>query len=106
MKLLQIFIDETDTYGTTPLYAALVRRLRQLGVAGATAQAGLMGFGHHKQVHQKHLFGISDDRPVVISVVDSEDKLRSILPEIRSMVKEGLVLLADVEVIPREDTPH
>ena len=51
-------------------------------------------------MHQKRLFGVSDDRPVTISVVDNEAKLRAILPEIRSMVKEGLVVLVDAEIIP------
>jgi PII-like signaling protein len=99
-KLLLVYIDETDMWGQTPLYQAILRRLRQLEVAGATAQAGLMGFGSHKQLHRKRLFGISDDRPVVISVVDEEARLRSILPEIRSMVVEGAVVLLDAEVIP------
>ncbi|MBI3696130.1 MAG: DUF190 domain-containing protein [Acidobacteria bacterium] len=100
VKLLQIYIDETDLWAETPLYEAIVRRLRQLEVSGATVQTGSMGFGSHMQVHHKRLFGISDDRPIIISVVDNEEKLRRILPEIRKMVKEGLVFLQDVEVIP------
>ncbi len=100
MKMLLIYVGETDTWETTPLYAAIIRRLRQLGVSGATAQVGIMGFGSHGQVHHKHLFGVSDDRPVTISVVDSEPKLREILPEIRGMVREGLVVLLDAEVVP------
>jgi PII-like signaling protein len=99
VKLLQIYIDETDLWDEIPLYEAIVWRLRQLEVAGATVQMGAMGFGSHMQVHHKRLFGISDDRPVIISVVDNEAKLRHILPEVRKMVKEGLVLLVDVEVI-------
>ncbi|HZT30403.1 MAG TPA: DUF190 domain-containing protein [Bryobacteraceae bacterium] len=100
VKMLLIYVDETDNWGTTPLYEALVRRLRQLNVAGATVQAGIMGFGSHKTVHQKRLFGVSDDRPVTISAVDNEAKIRAALPEIRGMVKEGLVVLLDVEVVP------
>lgn len=100
VKMMLIYVDETDMWGKTPLYEAVIRRLRQLGVAGATAQVGMMGFGSHQQVHHKHLFGVSDDRPVVISVVDTEDKLRSLVPEVRGMVKEGLVVLLDVERIP------
>jgi PII-like signaling protein len=100
VKMLQIFVDENDTRGTVPLYEAIVRRLRQLEVAGATVHIGGMGFGSHGKMHQKHLFGISDDRPVLITVIDSEATIRGILPEIRGMVTEGLVLLLDVEVIP------
>jgi PII-like signaling protein len=105
VKMLLIYVDETDTWGQTPLYEAIIRRLRQLEVAGATAQTGIMGFGSHMRVHHKRLFGISDDRPVIISVVDDEAKLREILPEIRSMVHEGLVVLLDAEVIPATGTP-
>jgi uncharacterized protein len=94
-----IYVDETDVYGTGPLYEAIVRRLRQLGVNGATAITGMMGFGAHLKVHRKRLFGISDDKPVVITVVDSEPVIREILPEVRGMVKEGLVVLLDAEVI-------
>ena len=101
-RMLKIFIDETDVWGETqmPLHEAIVRRLRQLEVSGATVQQGIMGFGSHMKVHRKRLFGISDDRPVIITVVESEEKLRQILPEIRGMVSEGLLTLQDVEVIP------
>ena len=101
VKLLMIYVDETDVWGEThtPLYEAIVRRIRQLELAGATVQAGIMGFGSHQKVHRKRLFGISDDKPMIISVVDSDAKIRRILPEIRGMVKEGLVLLLDAEVI-------
>jgi PII-like signaling protein len=106
VKMLLIYVDETDTWGQTPLYEAIIRRLRQLEVAGATAQTGIMGFGSHMRVHQKRLFGISDDRPVIISVVDSEAKLRQILPEIRGMVQEGLLVLLDAEFVPSASIPH
>lgn len=101
VKMLLIYVDETDLWHTQPLYEAVVRRLRQAGIAGATVQHGIMGFGSHGKMHQKRLFGISDDKPVVITVVDSEEKIRGIVPEIRSMVKEGMMLLTDVEVIER-----
>ncbi len=98
-KMLVVFIDETDQWDNRPLYEAIVRRLRQLGVSGATVTTGMMGFGAHLKVHHKRLFGVSDDRPAVISVVDSEQNIRRVLPEIRAMVKEGLVVLLDAEVI-------
>jgi PII-like signaling protein len=99
VKLLVIFVDETDTWQQIPLYEAIVRRLQQSDIAGATVQLGVMGFGSHMKVHQRRLFGISDDRPVTILVADSESKLRQIMPEIRSMVREGLLLLLDAELI-------
>jgi uncharacterized protein len=104
VKMLVIYVDETDLWGTGSLYEAIVRRLRQLGLAGATAQVGMMGFGSHGNVHRKRLFGVSDDKPVLITVVDEEHKIRAVLPEIRGMVKEGLVVLLDAEVVdPPED---
>lgn len=102
-KMLQIYVDETDLWGSVPLYEALVRRLRQLGMAGTTVVTGVMGFGSHMKVHHKRLFGVSDDKPVMITVVDSEARIRQVLPEIRSMVKEGLVVLLDAEVIPNPE---
>ncbi len=103
VKLLLIYVAETDTWGQTPLYEAIIRRLRQLEIAGATASAGLMGFGSHMKVHHKRLFGVSDDRPIIISVIDNENKLRQVLPEIRGMIREGLVLLLDAELIPEPE---
>jgi hypothetical protein len=61
-----------------------------------------MGFGSNRKLHHKRLFGISDDRPVTISVVDTESAIRAALPEIRGMVKDGLIALIDVEVIEPE----
>jgi PII-like signaling protein len=100
--MLVVYLDETDMWGTGTLYEAIVRRLRQLNLAGATVHEGMMGFGSHGKVHHKRLFGISDDKPVVITVVDNEQKIREVLPEIRSMVKEGLIVLLDAEVIEPE----
>lgn len=99
VKMLLIYLDETDLWHAQPLYEAIVRRVRQAGLSGATVQHGIMGFGSHRKVHHKRLFGISDDKPVVITVVDEEPSIRAILPEIRGMVKEGLVVLIDAEVI-------
>jgi PII-like signaling protein len=63
IRLLLIFVNEADMVNNRPLYQTIVERLHQLEIAGATATAGLMGFGHHQRVHHKGLFGISDDRP-------------------------------------------
>ncbi len=100
VKMLIVFLNEVDRLGDEPLYEILMRRLRKREVAGATAHHGIMGFGHHHRMHHKGLFGISDDRPITITVVDREEKLRALLPEIRSLVVEGLILLVDAEMIP------
>jgi PII-like signaling protein len=104
VKMLVIYLDETDLWNAQPLYEAIVRRLRQAGIAGATVHHGIMGFGSHMKVHHRGLFGISDDKPVVIAVVDSETKIRDVLPVIRRMVKEGLIVLLDAEVIEPTET--
>ena len=99
-KMLMIFVDESDQFGDLPLYEAILRRLVKLEIAGATVQAGIMGYGSHHRIHRKRLFGVSDDRPITIMVVDHEDKLRKAIPEIRMIVKDCLLLLANVEAIP------
>jgi uncharacterized protein len=100
VKLFLIFVDETDTYTGLPLYEAIVKRLRQLDISGATVHTGIMGFGSHGKLHRKGLFGISDDRPVTIMVADSEENIRKVVPEIQEMVEEGLLLMVDAEMIP------
>jgi uncharacterized protein len=99
VKVLLLFVNESDMCHGRPLYQAIVERLRQLGVAGATATAGLMGFGHHHRVHHKGLFGVADDRPITIVAADEEEKLRAVLADVRAMVGEGLMLFVDAELI-------
>ena len=99
IKVLLIFHDETDMFGELPLFEAIVRRLHQLDISGATVHRGIMGFGSHGKVHRKGLFGISDDCPITIYVVDAADKLEPIVPEIREMIQEGLVLLVDAQMV-------
>lgn len=98
-KRLTIYIDETDMHGDLPLYEAVVRRLVALEAVGATVQTGIMGFGKHGRVHRKRLFGISDDRPVIITVVDKPAKVDQLARDLRSFVKEGLMVLEDVSVV-------
>jgi PII-like signaling protein len=97
--MLLIFVDETDTWGEMPLYEAIVRKLAHAEVAGATVQAGIMGFGSHHKVHHKRLFGISDDRPVTIAAVDTAAAIERGLAEVRPIVAEGLIVTLDVEVV-------
>ncbi|MCC6589103.1 MAG: DUF190 domain-containing protein [Bryobacterales bacterium] len=99
-KMLIIMVDETDMWEDVPLYEAIIRRLVRHDIAGATALAGIMGYGIHGKIHRRGLFGVSDDRPVAVLSVDTEDKLRAALPDIRPMVREGVMFLTDVEVVP------
>jgi len=99
VKLLLIFVNEADHRDEEPLYQAIVHRLRQLNVSGATAQTGILGFGRHMRVHRKGLFGVADDRPVTICAVDHEASIRAALPVVRELVDEGLILLLDAELV-------
>jgi PII-like signaling protein len=99
-RILMIFCDETDLWmGGEQLYAAIVRKLHRHGIAGATVLRGLMGYGIHRRIHKKGLFGVSDETPIVILAIDEEQKLREMLPILVPMVKEGLINLVDTEVI-------
>ena len=95
--LLTIYVNETDMRGDLPLHELLVRRLLHLDIAGATVMRGVMGYGMHGQVHRKRLFGVSDDRPIVISAVDEEARIRAVLPELKTLVREGLITLQEVD---------
>ncbi len=104
-KALVILVGETDMWQDSHLYAAIVLTLERHGLAGATVNLGLMGFGRHRRIHRTELFGMSDDKPVTIMAVDTDDKVRAVLPIITPMVREGLILLQDVEVISTGTMP-
>ena len=101
MKKLQltIYLNEADRAGDVALHELVVRRLLHSNVAGATVTRGLMGYGQHGQLHRQRLFGVSDDRPVVITAIDDAEKIRAFLPELRTLVAEGLITLHEVEVV-------
>jgi uncharacterized protein len=96
---LNIYLNEADMSGDAKLHEVLVRRLLHLEVAGATVMRGLMGYGKHGKVHKKRLFGVSDDRPVVITAIDDDARIRGVLAEVKSLVREGLITIQEVEEI-------
>jgi PII-like signaling protein len=98
-KLLLIFVNEADLWHHRPAYEAVIERLYQLNIAGATAQVGIMGFGGHMRVHHKGVFDIADDRPVTIAAIDDEMKIRAALPELAQIVRGGLIALIDANVV-------
>jgi PII-like signaling protein/nucleotide-binding universal stress UspA family protein len=98
-KMLRIFIGEDDRWEGKPLYEAIVRRLREADIAGATAYRGILGYGAHQRVHKRGLLHLSSDLPMVVSVVDHVENIRRAISLIDEMVDEGLVVLSDVEVI-------
>ena len=104
-KCLQVFVEDTDTWDDGgPLHEAIVRMLEKRGIAGATVWNGIMGYGASRHVHRTGLFG--DQKPVIITAIDSEDTIRAVLPELLAMVKEGLVALLDAEVFVKSPKHH
>ncbi|MBI1884551.1 MAG: DUF190 domain-containing protein [Chlamydiae bacterium] len=98
-KLLRIFIGEQDVWQGQPLYEAIVHLAKREGMAGATAIKGFMGFGCKSHLHTTKLLRLSEDLPIIIELVDSEEKISKFLPHLDEMVKEGLITLEKVNVI-------
>ena len=96
---LRIYIGEADRWHGRPLYEAIVERLRGEGVAGATVLRGIEGFGKNAHLHTSKLLRLSEDLPIVIDVVDTTDRIRSVLPELDAMVADGVITLEPVEVV-------
>lgn len=97
--LLRIFVGESDKWHGKPVYEAIVLKARELHLAGATVLRGPMGFGANSRLHTVKILRLSEDLPMIIEIVDSEDKINTLLPHIDEMVTEGLVTLEKVRVI-------
>jgi PII-like signaling protein len=97
-KMLRIHFGEDDKWQNKPLYEAIVMKCRELDIAGATVFRGIEGYGASTLIHKKHLLW-SSDAPIMVSVVDTEEKIRKLIPALDQMVDEGLIALSDVEVI-------
>ena len=97
-QLLRVYVGESDRWQGKPLYEAIVLKAREMGIAGATALRGIMGFGAASRIHTSKILRLSEDLPVVVEIVDSAQKIAQLLPEIESMVQEGLVTLESVRM--------
>jgi PII-like signaling protein len=97
--LLRIFIGENDKAGSAPLYEAIVLKARELHLAGATVLRGGMGFGHSSRLHTTKILRLSEDLPLVIEIVDGEDKINGFLSVLDGMMGSGLVTLEKVQVL-------
>lgn len=97
--LMRIFIGENDRYDRKPLYEVLVELFRREGFAGATVLRGLSGFGAHSVYHTQKLLDLSADLPLIIEVVDTQDKINSIMPSIDKMMGGGMITLEKATVI-------
>jgi PII-like signaling protein len=97
--LLRVFIGESDQHEHISLYEAIVQKVRQLGGAGATVLRGSEGFGATSVVHRTSLLEMSTDLPIVVEIVDSEEKIRELLPHLEQMVTEGMITMEHVTVL-------
>jgi PII-like signaling protein len=102
--LVRIYVGEADHHGGKPLYQAIVELLRARGLAGATVLRGIEGFGANARLHTTRLLRLSEDLPVLIEAVDTEERIRAILPELDEIVGDGLITLEKVEVLAYRGT--
>ncbi len=97
--LLRAFLGEDDRLGRRPLYEAIVMKAREAQLAGATVLRGPVGFGHSSRVHTTKILALSEDLPIIVEIVDAEDKIRAFLPILDTMMSGGLVTLEKVQVL-------
>jgi PII-like signaling protein len=103
--LLRIFLGESDRHGARPLYEAIVLKAREMHLAGATVLRGSMGFGRSSRLHTAKILRLSMDLPLVIEIVDTEEKIQQLLPWLDEVMKGGLVTLEKVRVIDYRSDP-
>jgi len=96
-KMMRIYIDEADLWKDKPLYKAIVEAMRANDIAGVTVYRGILGYGAHRRIHKDKALSFSHNCSIMLSAVDTEEKLRSFLPLVDQMVEEGLVVLSDVD---------
>lgn len=104
--LLRIFIGESDTWHGKPLYEAIVELVRREGLAGATVLRGIEGFGADSRLHTSRILRLSEDLPVVIELVDTDENIGRVLPALDEMVGEGMVTTERVHVIAYRGKPR
>jgi PII-like signaling protein len=97
--LLRIFIGESDRWHGRTLHEALLLKARESGLAGATVVRGVGGFGAHSRIHTAKVLRLSEDLPMIIEIVDREDRIRAFIPTCDEMIVEGLITLERVEIL-------
>ena len=96
---LKIYIGENDRWGRKPLYKAIVEKLREMGIAGATVYRGIYGFGKKSRVHSADVMRLSTDLPLIIEVVDRGYKIEKAICEIKPMIKDGMITVEPIIVV-------
>jgi uncharacterized protein len=98
-KLVRIHFGEDDKFNGKPLFEAIVHKCQELDMAGATVYRGFEGYGASTRIHRGHGFHFSSDAPIVVTIIDSEEKIRQLIPHLDALLNEGLIAVSDVEVI-------
>ncbi len=98
-RLMRIYMGESDKWQGEPLYEAMLNRLRLMDISGATIYRGILGYGAKGHTHKSHRLHIGHDYPIMISVVDTEEKLNSALNVLESMMQDGIIVLSEVDMI-------
>lgn len=98
-KLMRIFMGEADRWHSEPLYDAVVKQLRMMDIAGATVYRGILGYGAKGHTHKQSFFHVAHDLPIMISVVESEEKLNQAAEVIEGMLQDGLIVTSDVDIV-------
>ena len=98
-ELLRIFIGESDKWNGRPLYEVIVEEARKRNMAGATVLKGTLGFGADSRIHTAKILRLSEDLPLVVEIVDEPERIAEFLPQLDTMIKEGLVTLEKVRVL-------
>lgn len=96
---LRIYIGENDRFGGKPLYKAIVKKLREMGIAGATVYRGIYGFGKKSRVHSADVMRLSTDLPVVIEAVDRGYKIEKAIKEVKPMIRDGMITVEPTIVV-------
>jgi len=104
-KLVRVFIGDSDRWHHKPLYEAIVERVRKEGIAGATVMRAIEGFGASSHLHSARILRLSEDLPLIIEIVDTEEHVDRIMPILDEMVGDGLVTVENVHVISYRGTP-
>lgn len=106
-KMLRIHIGQDDKWEGEPLYEAIVKRAAQLDIAGATAYRGILGYGAHRRIHRHKTIALSSDDPIMISMVDEDDKIDTMLTALETMISGGcMIAVSDVTVVRYVEHPE
>ncbi len=99
VDLLRVFVSEQQKYNGRPVYETIVEAARERGLMGATVLRGVMGFGSHCELHTAKVLMLSEDLPMVVEIVDREDRIREFIPLIKEMNHEGLITLEKIQIV-------